>query len=115
MPPALPFGNSVAAPGASKPGEQGCAKFCALTKSVRGEFGSQRVPPDSASLFRKASMEKAEVAEELEEESAGKEATTVAGRQGFQGRVLRVHFDEDAPPGCAVATVVGRTRAACAP
>ncbi|MBJ19525.1 MAG: hypothetical protein CL933_08875 [Deltaproteobacteria bacterium] len=36
-------------------------------------------------------------------------ATTVAGLLAFQGRALRVHFDWNAPPVCAVATVVGHT------
>jgi len=37
------------------------------------------------------------------------EATTVAGVLAFQGRVLRVHFEWDAPPCCGAATVVGQT------
>ncbi len=39
--------------------------------------------------------------------STKRDATTVAGTLAFQGRVLRVHFDWNAPPVCDAATVVG--------
>lgn len=87
-------------PRCGKPGEHLGAEWSSpvrgaqLERGSGGWFGSVFGPPKIACANA----------------SAEKEATTAVGMLTFQGRVLRVHFDEDAPPGCAAAAVVGRTR-----